>query len=213
VTLTKAAALAIAKEPELAFSIGLAALMTTSTLSREVKLECNGLGQQDIEEELEFEDALEHVRKRAPKDRMKLFAEIVGLALDFRTWNGSHGSMDADSFEGDPSHAALICNAIDPAAMKAALIGLFDAEDYFESVPRAMCLAALEEMKIGETGLKQLAGAKKADVAKAAAEAARKQGWLPIELRTAHYDGPAKGAPKKTPAKRGAKTTKRRKAA
>jgi ParB family chromosome partitioning protein len=68
----------------------------------------------------------------------RLLVLVAGAALDFQRFS----SNDDNLLKGNPG---LICDAIKPEAMNAALRGAFDAKDYFNSVPKALSLAAIKE--------------------------------------------------------------------
>jgi ParB/RepB/Spo0J family partition protein len=93
--------------------------------------------------------------------------------------------------------------AITPKVLNAALRKRFDAKDYVESAPKAYVLRAIREAK-GEAAAKEIAGKKRGEINAAALVHVIKTGWLPAELRTAHYDGPAE----KPNGKRGKRVTK-----
>ncbi len=68
----------------------------------------------------------------------------------------------------------------------------FSPDDYFKRATKAIALAAIEEMREAGCGdglapEDVLADMKKADLAAAAAGAARECGWLPPELRHPDY--------------------------
>ena len=127
----------------------------------------------------DFADRLAVVREWSPEEKRAAIGKVVAAAVDLTTDAASQPPMD------DEDVAALV-NLVDPAAMRAALIENFDAEDYFGSVSTSVARAAYAEM----TGKTLMASAKKAEVASMAAARAKETGWLPAELRTAHYDGP-----------------------
>lgn len=79
-----------------------------------------------------------------------------------------------------------IADAVVPKVMGAALLSAFDAKDYFARVNAHICKAALAAMGVASKS------SKKGDMAKLAVTTQKTSGWLPKELRTAHYVGPAK---------------------
>lgn len=179
--LTESAAQAIVLEPDLAFCVGLAALLCDQGFDHsDVKLQVRGHGQVDDEEkEWEFDKALAHAQKLTPKQRAIMFAMFVGRAFQFCRHSG--GPMEPD--HGD---ARTVCEAIDPKSLNKILRENFDAADYFKSASAKIGLAAFVEMH----GKGVSAPVKKAELAAACAADARLHGWLPPELRTKHYDGP-----------------------
>ncbi|MCC8967902.1 ParB N-terminal domain-containing protein [Bradyrhizobium sp. Pear76] len=208
--LTKSASQAIILEPELAFCMGLAALLCDQGADySDVKLQVRGYGHVDDEEkEWEFDKALAHAQKLAPKQRATMFAMFVGRAFQFCRHNG--GPMEPD--HGD---ARTVCEAIDPKAMNKALRDNFDAVDYFKSASAKIGGVAYAEIH----GSKTSPPARKSELVEQVSIAARETGWLPPELRTKHYDGPGskgwggakvqKPAAAAKPAKKAAKKAKR----
>lgn len=197
VNLTEAAAHAVQMQPDLAFCIGLAALLCDTGGfggSGNVKLQCRGLGNSDDDDdgkEWEFDKALSHVQKLTPKARAGLFAMFVGQAFNFT----SHTQNPLDP---EISDAHFVCNAIDPKTMNAALLEKFDALEYFKGASGRLGLIAFTEMH----GKGVSAPSKKAELAEACAADARLHGWLPPELRTKNYDGPGSKGWKQTAGKK-----------
>ena len=104
-----------------------------------------------------------------------------------------------------------IANAIAPKIMNAALRKAFNAKDYFDSCGKAFCVAAVAEA-VNADEARKISKGKKAEIAKFAFTNVSKTPWLPKELRTANYDGPAGGKTKakaKTKAKGKTKKAKR----
>lgn len=109
---------------------------------------------------------------------------VAGGALDFQRFS----SNDDMLLKGNPG---LICNTIKPEAMNAALRGAFDAKDYFNSVPKALCMAAIKEA-IGVDAARQQEKKKGPEIAAFAIANVVATGWLPPQLRAKGYDGPPK---------------------
>lgn len=86
-------------------------------------------------------------------------------------------------------------DAITPAVMNEALIHCFDVKRYFPSAPKEFVLKAVKEA-VGPEQAKKLSSGTKAAAWKFALENVPKTGWLPPELRTAHYSGPGASKPK-----------------
>lgn len=179
IQLSEAAAAAIEKDPDLALDVLLAAIAPGYV--RPVRISVSGLrGASSVAAfDSDFDDRLAVVRQWTPEEKRVAIGKVAAAAIDLTTHNASQPPMD------DEDVAALV-NLIDPGAMRAALIETFDAEDYFGSVSTSVARAAYAEM----TGKTLMASAKKAEVASMAAARAKETGWLPAELRTAHYDGP-----------------------
>jgi ParB family chromosome partitioning protein len=218
--LTDAAAEAIIGEPDLAFSIALAALMSAKLGADAVRLEGKGLGARRADgddDEWEFPKALAHVLKLTPKQRSAAFALYVGRSFDFT--NGGGSPLVVEEFD-DGDDARIVCESISVAAMKKALLGKFNAAAYFNGVSKSMGVKAILECRPEKRyAEKDFATNKKADIVNMACDAAHDTDWLPPELRTKHYDGPgskgwkssgkapsaAKASPKKAPAKKKAR--------
>jgi ParB family chromosome partitioning protein len=116
---------------------------------------------------LAFKDTFETALKASPEQRAMMLGQIAAHALD---------PCDIE----DKGVAALF------TAMKESgkhVVAHFDAKDYFESVPLALIVAAVKEVIAGQAPI--VAKMKKADAVKFAVE--NLKGWLPKELRTAHY--------------------------
>lgn len=177
VVLTEAAADAITLQPDLAFMMGLAALMTS--YGCQIKLRSDGLGSGPGDNNWEFATAFAHVQKLTPKQRASAFAMCVGESFSFVRHQGN--PLDPELGE-----AKLICDAIDPKQLNKDLRDRFDALDYFNSANSKIGIAAFVEMH----GKGVSAPSKKSELAEACAADARLHGWLPPELRTKHYDGP-----------------------
>jgi|GEM_PF-6718284 len=100
-----------------------------------------------------------------------------------------------------------IIAGIDPKVMNVALRKAFDTKGYFEGCGKTFCLAAISEAVNADEARKVSKG-KRAEIAKFAFVNVSKTGWLPKELRTPHYDGPA-GKAKVRPTTTKSKTKKR----
>lgn len=127
---------------------------------------------------------------------------IISRSLDFQVFHSDHKPLADDGVRA-------LCDEISPPHMERALLKAFDADDYFESVSKPMCLGALREIGMRDEGIKALSTTAKAVLAKHVAKQARDHKWLPPELRTKHYAGPgtkpaAKSA-RKSARKKGAK--------
>lgn len=99
-------------------------------------------------------------------------------------------------------HRALDDKALDafrvliaPGIMNEACRHEFQARDYFTRVPKHFIAAAVKEA-IGADEARQVAAMKTEQAAKCAIANVPKTGWLPVALRTVHYDGPGSGAGK-----------------
>jgi ParB family chromosome partitioning protein len=186
VQLTIGAQTALIQDADLATSV-LLATFATHGYCEGVKASISGLGyaKLDLLGGKKFADNLELARALKPADRAALLVLVAGAALDFQ----AHNSSSHDLIKGN---ASLICNAIKPAAMNAALRGAFDAKDYFNSVPKSLCLIAIKEALGTDAASKQEKNPK-GDIAAFAIANVPATGWLPDQLRAKGYDGPPKG--------------------
>ncbi len=217
--LTAAAHTALNQDQDLAISVLLAGLASNMNCDGiRINVTGMGAGKLDLLGARRFPDALELARALKPAERVGLLVLVAGAALDFQRYS----SNDDNLLKGNPG---LICDAIKPEAMNAALRGAFDAKDYFNSVPKALCLAAIKEA-IGADVARQQERKKGPEIAAFALANVPKTGWLPPQLRIKGYDGPpakaaAKGVaaaakpkasatPKKPPKKAAKKTAKKK---
>jgi ParB family chromosome partitioning protein len=84
---------------------------------------------------------------------------------------------------------AAICNALYPADMLAAIGKRWDAKDYFANVSAALRIKAATEA-LGEDLARTVSKMKKDEATKWCATNIPPTGWLPPQIRTAHYKGP-----------------------
>ncbi|MCC8949303.1 ParB/RepB/Spo0J family partition protein [Bradyrhizobium sp. Arg62] len=210
VSLTKAASSAVALDTDLSYRMLLAALLSCSgTGISSVRISNRGLGEQDIDEDWDFEQAYAQVLKMQPRQRSDALAHCLGNAFDFQSYNLAPLDEDNDT------DARFVCELIDAKAMRAALLKEFDAAGYFGAVSKSLCVKAIRECRPENNYTERdFASHKKADLVNMACDDAHDTGWLPPELRTKHYDGPgskgwkpsaAKPAAKKAPAKKKAR--------
>ncbi|MEQ1866646.1 MAG: hypothetical protein ABL996_18570 [Micropepsaceae bacterium] len=90
-------------------------------------------------------------------------------------------------------------SAIAPKVLNQALRRRFDAEDYFKSAPKVLCLAAVTEA-VGAVEARKLSTKTKGGNHQVVLAHFAKVGWLPVELRCASYNGPGKSAARKVAA-------------
>lgn len=89
-----------------------------------------------------------------------------------------------------------------PAVMKAALLRRFDTKDYFGSITTDHLRSIIDEIAASRPdGIKAISN-KKGELVDLAIAQQKATGWLPSELRTAHYDGPKAAAKPKPAAKK-----------
>lgn len=198
--MTKAAREAIQSDGKLALAALLAGFAARSgDYGVPVKVDHSGLMPKTDREN--YDTAFERYRAMTVDELLVVAAGVAGMAMNLLRNYAKDIPMKA-------AGVATLLNAIDPATMNAALVRNFDAEDFFKRASAAVAMAAWVEMG----GLASDMNLKKAPAIKAAAaEKAKATGWLPPELRTAHYDGP--GSKKAEPAEEPPAKKPRKKAA
>lgn len=146
-----------------------------------------------------LKDRLRVQRNRAVKESLLdktlgeglqgILARIAASQIDVNT---GYSTTDAVKTKLDDIVDALPAKIINAASIKH-----FDAKDYFPKAPIGIVLKAIGEA-VDESHVKTLKGKTKSAAWKFALANVPKTGWLPAELRTAHYTGPgAKKAKKK----------------
>jgi ParB family chromosome partitioning protein len=145
------------------------------------------------------------MRKKSAGDLHKILADVAAQSLSI----GASSQDNLPLAKASDNDRALL-EALDDKKLNAALRANFDAADYFAGVTAQACkdAIALCDPKQPITGKE-----KKSELAKLATDLVKKSsaggkaGYLPPEMRTAHYDGPkAKAAPAKAkPAKKKAR--------
>jgi ParB family chromosome partitioning protein len=186
--LTLAAAEAIDQDADLALVVMLATLHQGFAEYDAVRIQISGLRKpktRTLPRET-FAETVERMRGMKLGELQTLFAEAIGDALDLDVLTRQRGTRDPDA-------GAVICDATSPEIMAAALRKHFNAADYFERASKAHGLTALREA-CGDTIAKQWANRKRGEIAATCVELVTKTGWLPPELRTAHYKSPTPAA-------------------
>lgn len=130
-----------------------------------------------------LEDQLVAATKKAlaadtlPKGAATILQEIVARQISRNMPDAVSKSLEA------------LRDALTPKVVNEAIRKEFDRADYFGNAPIPVLLTAITET-VGAGQAKKFKGKKKIDVAKFAAANVGKTPWLPVELRTANYDGP-----------------------
>lgn len=122
-----------------------------------------------------------------------ILAKVVADQIHPGQWNSLPHSVDK-AFD-------KIRDSITPAVMLDHMRKAFDPAGYFAGINAAQLGKCITEMGVVPPY------AKKTELIKVASKLVKDTGWLPAQLRTAHYDGPATTSAKKPAAK--AKTKKR----
>jgi len=123
---------------------------------------------------------------------VETLAPLLAAALDLRSYNPA----------ADRRNVGALVGRMDAETYLREMRKVFAAADYFARVPKALCIAALEDMHdgghfFGLPGRDDLERMKKAELAPWAAEQAQACGWLPEMLRHPAYEiitRPAAGA-------------------
>lgn len=146
-----------------------------------------------------FDSVFASLRRKGVGELQAGLAEIAGAALDFQSFRGERPALTDKG-------VASLCNALQAKALNKAIRAGFDAKDYFAAISRSMIVRAVAEA-MGEDHARQVAKMNKGAAAKFATANLPKTGWLPVQLRTAHYDGPGRKSAKAARSKK--KTAKR----
>lgn len=106
---------------------------------------------------------------------------------------------------GDPEPFAdqdveTLAAELPPKVLNEALRKAFDPKLYFENVSKAFLFTAITEA-MGADTFEKVSKGSKAELAKYAVANVAKTGWLPVELRSPHYDGPGSSVKKKAKAR------------
>jgi len=129
------------------------------------------------------------MRKKSAADLHKVLADVAADSISI----GAHSQDNLPLAKTSGNDRALL-EALDAKKLNAALRASFDAADYFAGVTAQVCKEAISlcDPKYPFTGKE-----KKSDLAKLAADLVKKSnaggkaGYLPPEMRTSKYDGPA----------------------
>lgn len=202
VTLTEAGALAVSGNFTLAMSVALAALAINSD-GLPARLRHGGMGMNTLKlsSQDSFAANLKFFLKLKPQQRESLFAQAVAASLRFDSSSAErHAMTDAD--------VAALVNAVDPKVMVAMIQKRFDPEAYFNKAPKALALAAIEDV-FGKKEAQFSAATGKPELVGYALENCAPAKWLPEELRPEGYSGP--GAKKKSTTKAPGRKRRRRK--
>jgi ParB family chromosome partitioning protein len=123
-------------------------------------------------------------------------AQLLGkIACAQITVNGSMYSMP----DAMRTKLAAIREAVPASLINNAILKRFDASDYFGNAPKPVLLKAIAEA-INPEEARKVANKKKVDLGKFALANLGKTAWVPKEMRTPHYVGPAIGKAAKSAA-------------
>jgi|GEM_PF-1009257 len=204
--LNKVVATVLAKDPDIALAVALAAF-AENVPGRAVSLRHEGYGSAalNLTGDKTFDENLVLFSMMGLQNRLAMLAEVVAASLCFRANSAKEHAMT------DPVVSAIV-QCLPRDALTEALRDSFPDDIYWEKAPKAIILAAIEDM-LGRERAEAMSDEKVVDLRKIAAEEAFKTGWLPPELRPpgAFWDGKQPRAlpkPEKDAAKPKAKDAK-----
>jgi len=179
---TTAVADVLGQDHQLALCVLVAGLLTVDYESPS-KINHHGKGALGREGKGSFETNLKAMIAKKPGERLAILAALAGASLDATI---------------DRKETQALLNACQPQQLDKAMRKAFDADRYFAGVNKTLNLKAIREA-VGADAAKAVEAKGKADIVEAAVEQVPVTGWLPPELRAAHYPGP--GGKAKTAAK------------
>lgn len=182
VQLTKAVGDAIVANPKTALAAVVAGLAVSGGYGYPISVKAEGLLRETRRVEA-FEAVLEALLSKSTDELLAALAHEARFMVDLQV----HSSADAPLAK---PHRACFVEALEAEALQEALRANFDAEDYFRSVPRALAEAAIREA-LNEDEARKAAKLKKGPLVDFAVANVPPTGWLPPELRTSTYAGPA----------------------
>lgn len=140
-----------------------------------------------------FADVFSAALKSSSEQRSAMLAQIAAQALSIVTHNPESMPLDDEDI-GD------LFEAMNGGRVTKAVMGAFDAKDYFSSIGREMIVKAVL-CSMGASHADKVAKMDKAAAAKFATANVPGTGYLPKPLRTVWYTGPEEAKPE-TPAKK-----------
>ncbi|OYW56831.1 MAG: hypothetical protein B7Y80_01735 [Hyphomicrobium sp. 32-62-53] len=170
---SKAIAVLVQDDFELAVRLALAALE-----SRGAPAQISDTSGRRLAELHDFASHWQHVKRLSYGEAMQVFASAIACTVSVVALNPWADRSDANALVASlpvEKYTRWMREAFDPA-------------DYFKRASKETALAAIEEIVEAGAGrnlapVDVLAGMKKADLAAAAADAAKAAGWLPPQLR------------------------------
>jgi ParB family chromosome partitioning protein len=187
--LTLAVQEAMVDERHVALAALLAGFLCSDRWNAPVHVSSSGYGAAAIRGDEEFADLFARFQGMTIDDLLAVVGRVTSGAIGLESHNASHPPLSKAA-------PAAVANAIDGERLELALRSHFDPEDFFKRASAGVALAAIAEM-----GLDKGKASRKPDLVAIVVAGARQKGWLPMQMRTAHYAGP--GA-KSTPAPLGA---------
>ena len=182
--LTLAVQECVANDAFLALAAITAGLQAGGGYPSPVRITCDGY-QPERPVRAAFDDAFDALAGMEMEQLLKAFCHAARPAIDLVTHNNAR-----KGFEGEGQQALV--GQIAAESLLPALRQAFHAEDYFKSAPKALVLQAIAE-GINPDEARKVAGKPVSEIkafAIANIDTKGEFGWLPLELRTRHYDGP-----------------------
>lgn len=196
--LTRAAERVMRRSPSTAYAALIAGALSGSP---QVSIQMTGLFNRGSRLSVSFVNSFASMLKAKEAEIDGEIAGLVAGALNFFENEAATAPMAR-------KETAAVVNALDPKEMLAAIREAWDAKDYFAAISGAMRKRAVREC-LGEDQERTMGKLAKDGQIKWCVTNVPKTGWLPPELRTAHYDGPSAAA--KAKAKPAAKAKKKAK--
>lgn len=182
VQLTAAAKQAITANPKTALAAVVAGLVSRMAYGGiPVRVHAEGLLKEGRQPE-DFTALFTALLAKSTDDLLAVLAAEAGFMLDMQSMNNLAPPLSKDVNR-------VFVEALEVDVMQAALRDRFDAADYFKSVQRVFTLKAITEA-LGADQARAAEKMKKGDLVAFALANVPPTGWLPPELRTAHYAGP-----------------------
>jgi ParB family transcriptional regulator, chromosome partitioning protein len=179
---TEAMREAIVLEPRIGLIALLAGFLADDYSVKPVRVSHQGMQRNGgAKGETNYTAAFELLSGMTDQRLFEVAADIAASALDLRSSN----SLSLPFKE----HNGALAGELDAANTYVALRGRFDPEDYFSSVSKEFLVKAITEA-INEDEARKAGGLKKPELVAYALANVPPTGWLPVELRTIHYNGP-----------------------
>lgn len=187
VSLTMAVQKSLPASPRIALAAIVAGLTCGgSAFGRPVQLRPEGLGRYEHDHDADgFAPTFARLKERSVDELLAALAVAMARTID----------LQCPSVDRPPqSHEGFVelCDALDGEALTAALAETWIAEDYFAGISKPLVIRAIEE-SIGPDEARKAGSKKKKELTEFAVANVPQTGWLPPELRTAHYTPPRPG--------------------
>lgn len=195
--LSAAVADVLLAKPDLALAALLAGFLADGTGA--VNVNSSAVDFQDREDfHVAFNRTVKMPRDKIISNLVAIAAKSTSLESYFQL--GKHALSDEETI--------AFCKALPAKELNDAIVKHFDLTNYCHLAPKPLLLKAIEEAFNKEATV-PLQDKSKKEIAEFAIKELPKKGWLPVEMRTAHYKGPtAKPAASKPAAEKPAPKAK-----